>query len=62
MSWDPAGQLRSYMEGACAATIPMPTLDDAFARKDDVASDVQATVGAEMALRFHRRQDPDYFY
>ena len=46
---DPAGQLRSYMEDALRSAIPMLTLDDAFARKDDVASDVQATVGAEMA-------------
>lgn len=46
---DPAGQLRSYMEDALRSAIPMLTLDDAFARKDDVASDVQKTVGQEMA-------------
>ena len=46
---DPAGQLRSYMEDALRSAIPALGLDDAFARKDDVASDVQKTVGAEMA-------------
>ena len=45
---DPAGQLRSYMEDALRSAIPALTLDDAFARKDDVASDVLKTVGAEM--------------
>lgn len=46
---DPAGQLRSYMEDALRSAIPALTLDDAFARKDDVAADVQKTVGAEMS-------------
>ena len=46
---DPSAQLRSYMEDALRSAIPMLTLDDAFARKDDVASDVQRTVGAEMS-------------
>lgn len=46
---DPAGQLRSYMEDALRSAIPALSLDDAFARKDDVASDVQKTVGTEMA-------------
>lgn len=46
---DPAGQLRSYMEDALRSAIPGLTLDDAFARKDDVAADVQRTVGNEMA-------------
>ena len=46
---DPAGQLRSYMEDALRSAIPSLSLDDAFSRKDDVASDVQKTVGAEMA-------------
>lgn len=46
---DPAGQLRSYMEDALRSAIPALTLDDAFARKDDVAFDVQKTVGNEMA-------------
>lgn len=46
---DPAGQLRSYMEDALRSAIPALTLDDAFARKDDVAFDVQKTVGAEMS-------------
>ncbi|BDR54336.1 peptidase [Bombiscardovia apis] len=45
---DPAGQLRSYMEDALRSAIPSLTLDDAFARKDDIASDVQRTVGQEM--------------
>jgi regulator of protease activity HflC (stomatin/prohibitin superfamily) len=46
---DPAGQLRSYMEDALRSAIPALKLDDAFARKDDVASDVQTTVGTEMS-------------
>jgi regulator of protease activity HflC (stomatin/prohibitin superfamily) len=46
---DPSGQLRSYMEDALRSAIPALTLDDAFARKDDVAADVQKTVGKEMA-------------
>ena len=46
---DPSAQLRSYMEDALRSAIPMLSLDDAFARKDDVASDVQRTVGAEMS-------------
>lgn len=46
---DPAGQLRSYMEDALRSAVPTLTLDDAFARKeDDVAADVQRTVGQEM--------------
>lgn len=46
---DPSGQLNSYMEDALRSAIPALNLDDAFARKDDVAADVQKTVGAEMA-------------
>ncbi|MFD0704582.1 SPFH domain-containing protein [Alloscardovia venturai] len=46
---DPAGQLRSYMEDALRSAIPQLSLDDAFARKDDVARDVQETVGGEMS-------------
>ena len=46
---DPAGQLRAYMEDALRSAIPALSLDDAFARKDDVAFDVQKTVGAEMS-------------
>ena len=37
------------MEDALRSAIPALTLDDAFARKDDVAFDVQKTVGAEMS-------------
>lgn len=46
---DPRAQLRSYMEDALRSAIPALSLDDAFARKDDVASDVQRTVGTEMS-------------
>ncbi|MDF7641682.1 SPFH domain-containing protein [Bifidobacterium sp. ESL0784] len=46
---DPAGQLRSYVEDALRSAIPALSLDDAFAKKDDVAADVQKTVGGEMA-------------
>lgn len=45
----PKDQMRSYMEDALRSAVPMLTLDDAFARKDDVAADVQQTVGEEMA-------------
>lgn len=45
---NPAAQLRSYMEDALRSAIPALTLDDAFARKDNVALDVQQTVGNEM--------------
>lgn len=45
---DPAGQLRSYMEDALRSAVPALSLDDAFARKDDVARDVQNTVAQEM--------------
>ncbi|WEV63650.1 SPFH domain-containing protein [Bifidobacterium sp. ESL0732] len=46
---DPAGQLRSYVEDALRSAIPALSLDDAFAKKDDVAADVQKTVGGEMS-------------
>lgn len=46
---DPAGQLKAYMEDALRSAIPSLTLDDAFARKDNIALDVQQTVGNEMA-------------
>ncbi len=45
---DPAPQLRSYLEDALRSAIPNLSLDDTFAKKDDVASDVQKTVGEEM--------------
>lgn len=45
---NPAAQLRSYVEDALRSAIPMLTLDDAFARKDNVALEVQNTVGNEM--------------
>lgn len=37
------------MEDALRSAIPALSLDDAFARKDDVAFDVQKTVGNEMS-------------
>ncbi|MDF7664210.1 SPFH domain-containing protein [Bifidobacterium sp. ESL0763] len=46
---DPAGQLRSYVEDALRSAIPALSLDDAFAKKDDIAADVQKTVGVEMS-------------
>lgn len=46
---DPAGQLRSYVEDALRSAIPALSLDDAFAKKDDIAADVQKTVGGEMS-------------
>lgn len=46
---DPSGQLRSYVEDALRSAIPAMSLDDAFAKKDNVALDVQKTVGGEMS-------------
>ena len=46
---DPTAQLRSYVEDALRSAIPAMTLDDAFAKKDNVALDVQHTVGDEMS-------------
>lgn len=45
---DPTPQLRAYLEDALRSAIPNLSLDDTFAKKDDVASDVQKTVGNEM--------------
>jgi regulator of protease activity HflC (stomatin/prohibitin superfamily) len=45
---DPKQQLRAYLEDALRSAIPNLSLDDTFAKKDDVASDVQKTVGDEM--------------
>lgn len=45
---DPEQQLQAYMEDALRSAIPKLSLDDAFAKKDDVALDVQETVGTEM--------------
>lgn len=46
---NPNAQLQSYMEDALRSAIPMLSLDDAFARKDSIALDVQNTVRAEMS-------------
>ena len=46
---NPQAQMRSYMEDALRSAIPQLTLDDAFSKKDDVAFDVQRTVGTEMS-------------
>lgn len=46
---DPSAQLRAYVEDALRSAIPSMTLDDAFAKKDNVALDVQKTVGNEMS-------------
>lgn len=45
---DPEAQLRSYIEDALRSALPKLSLDDAFARKDDIAQDVQATIQKEM--------------
>jgi regulator of protease activity HflC (stomatin/prohibitin superfamily) len=46
---DPGAQLRAYVEDALRSAIPSLALDDAFARKDNIALDVQQTVGNEMS-------------
>lgn len=45
---DPEAQLRSYLEDALRSALPKLSLDDAFAKKDDIAQDVQATIQKEM--------------
>lgn len=45
---DPEAQLRSYLEDALRSALPKLSLDDAFARKDDIAQDVQSTIQKEM--------------
>lgn len=45
---DPEAQLRSYIEDALRSALPKLSLDDAFAKKDDIAQDVQATIQKEM--------------
>lgn len=46
---DPRAQIKSYMEDALRSAIPAMSLDDVYSRKDDVARDVQHTVGDEMS-------------
>lgn len=46
---DPRAQIKSYMEDALRSAIPAMSLDDVYSRKDDVAQDVQHTVGDEMS-------------
>lgn len=45
---DPEAQLRSYLEDALRSALPKLSLDDAFAKKDDIAQDVQGTIQKEM--------------
>lgn len=45
---DPEAQLRSYIEDALRSALPKLSLDDAFAKKDDIAKDVQDTIQKEM--------------
>ena len=45
---DPEAQLRSYLEDALRSALPKLSLDDAFAKKDDIAKDVQGTIQKEM--------------
>lgn len=45
---DPEAQLRSYLEDALRSALPKLSLDDAFAKKDDIAQDVQSTIQKEM--------------
>jgi regulator of protease activity HflC (stomatin/prohibitin superfamily) len=46
---DTEQQLDSYMQDALRSSIPALSLDNVFAKKDDIAADVQETVGTEMA-------------
>lgn len=42
-------QMTSYVFDTIRASVPKMTLDEAFARKDDIAQDVATTIGEEMS-------------
>jgi len=46
---DPTRQLRSYVEDAIRSSLPKYTLDEAFEREGDIASDVHKQLSDEMA-------------
>ena len=49
MLQQPVAQMRDFITDALRSSIPVYTLDDVFAKKDDIAKDVNATVSEQMA-------------
>ncbi len=48
MLQDPVAQMRSYLIDALRSSIPNYTLDEVFAKKDEIANEVNNTVSAQM--------------
>ncbi len=48
MLQDPVAQMRSYLIDALRSSIPNYTLDEVFAKKDEIANEVNSTVSAQM--------------
>ena len=49
MLQQPVAQMRDFITDALRSSIPVYTLDEVFAKKDDIARDVNATVSGQMA-------------
>ncbi len=49
MLQQPVDQMRDFITDALRSSIPVYTLDEVFAKKDDIAKDVNATVSEQMA-------------
>ncbi len=49
MLQQPVAQMRDFITDALRSSIPVYTLDEVFAKKDDIAQDVNATVSEQMA-------------
>lgn len=49
MLQEPVAQMRDFITDALRSSIPGYTLDEVFAKKDDIAKDVNATVSEQMA-------------
>lgn len=49
MLQQPVAQMRDFITDALRSSIPVYTLDEVFAKKDDIAKDVNATVSEQMA-------------
>lgn len=48
MLQEPVDQMRDFITDALRSSIPVYTLDEVFAKKDDIAKDVNATVSEQM--------------
>lgn len=49
MLQEPVDQMRDFITDALRSSIPVYSLDEVFAKKDDIAKDVNATVSEQMA-------------